>query len=229
MKKLFPGIAIAILSYLPAYSQNDSYPAIEVTGSATLYIVPDRITIEIGMEEYYEHHAKGDSTIVKLPGIEKKVRQTLKAAGVADSLITVTDMGNYRNRHISDQLLMAKRISAIVTDFDKVEKIADSLDRDGITNFNITKIDNSDISSYNRRGLKSALDAARSKAEFIAGNEGLTILMPYEIVENGPNYYETPAFSNVAYDAGSGMENMRRIVRRYSVKVRYLFKEAPAS
>lgn len=32
-----------------------------------------------------------------------------------------------------------------------------------------------------------------------------------------------PAFSNVAFDGGSGMENMRRIVRRYGVKVKYMF------
>lgn len=49
--------------------------------------------------------------------------------------------------------------------------------------------------------------------------------MIQEIVENGPNYYETPSFSNVAFDSGAGMENMRRIVRRYSVRVRYSFEK----
>lgn len=49
--------------------------------------------------------------------------------------------------------------------------------------------------------------------------------MPYEIVEttNEPSMYS--AFSNVAYDGGSGMENMRRIVRRYSVTVKYQFSD----
>ena len=63
---------------------------------------------------------------------------------------------------------------------------------------------------------------------FIAANEGLTIEMPCEIVENGPNYYDTPSYSNVAFDGGAGMENMRRIVRRYSVKVRYHYTLASA-
>ena len=80
------------------------------------------------------------------------------------------------------------------------------------------------IERYNREGLKAALDAAREKAAFIAANTGVTIISPYEIVENGPNYYETPSFSNVSVDSGSGMENMRRIVRRYSIKARYLFR-----
>ena len=195
---------------------------IEVTGSATINIVPDRITVEIGMEEYYKQKTFGDSTLVKLSEIEKKVRKTLTEAGVPDSQITVTDMGNYRDPYKSANFLMAKRISATVTDFDQIEKISDKLERRGITSFNILKIDNSDMESYNRQGLIAALNAAKEKAEALAETAGLSISYPVSIEENGSNYYESPSFSNVAFDSGSGMENMRRIVRRYSVKVKYL-------
>ena len=217
-------LAMLLLSVIAAHAEGADTPVIEVTGSATMNIIPDRITIEIGMEEYYKHKASGDSTIVKLYDIEKDVRKTLREAGVPDSMIVVSELGNYRNRDMSSTFLMAKRLSATVSDFDLIERISDRLDRKGIVCFNITKIDNSDMGQYNRQGLKAALDAARQKAEFIAENEGLKLLMPYEIVEttNEPSMYS--AFSNVAYDGGSGMENMRRIVRRYSVKVRYLFQ-----
>lgn len=224
MKKRFILLAMLLLSVIAGHAEGADTPVIEVTGSATMNIIPDRITIEIGMEEYYKHKASGDSTIVKLSDIEKDVRKTLREAGVPDSMIVVSELGNYRNRDMSSTFLMAKRLSATVSDFDQIERISDRLDRKGIVCFNITKIDNSDMGQYNRQGLKAALDAARQKAEFIAENEGLKLLMPYEIVEttNEPSMYS--AFSNVAYDGGSGMENMRRIVRRYSVKVRYLFK-----
>ena len=224
MKKRFILMAMLLLSVIAGHAEGADTPVIEVTGSATMNIIPDRITIEIGMEEYYKHKASGDSTLVKLSDIEKDVRKTLGAAGVPDSLIVVSDLGNYRNRDMSSTFLMAKRLSATVSDFNQIERISDHLDRKGIVCFNITKIDNSDMGQYNRQGLKAALDAARQKAEFIAENEGLKLLMPYEIVEtaNEPSIYS--AFSNVAYDSGSGMENMRRIVRRYSVKVRYLFQ-----
>lgn len=217
-------LAMFLLSVIAGHAEGADTPVIEVTGSATMNIIPDRITIEIGMEEYYKHKASGDSTIVKLYDIEKDVRKTLREAGVPDSMIVVSELGNYRNRDMSSTFLMAKRLSATVSDFDHIERISDRLDRKGIVCFNITKIDNSDMGQYNRQGLKAALDAARQKAEFIAENEGLKLLMPYEIVEttNEPSMYS--AFSNVAYDGGSGMENMRRIVRRYSVKVRYLFQ-----
>lgn len=224
MKKNLIILAMLLMSAITGHAEGVDTPVIEVTGSATMNIIPDRITIEIGMEEYYKHKASGDSTLVKLSDIEKDVRKTLGAAGVPDSLIVVSDLGNYRNRDMSSTFLMAKRLSATVSDFNQIERISDHLDRKGIVCFNITKIDNSDMGQYNRQGLKAALDAARQKAEFIAENEGLKLLMPYEIVEttNEPSIYS--AFSNVAYDSGSGMENMRRIVRRYSVKVRYLFQ-----
>ena len=224
MKKRFILLAMLLLSVIAGHAEGADTPVIEVTGSATMNIIPDRITIEIGMEEYYKHKASGDSTIVKLYDIEKDVRKTLREAGVPDSMIVVSELGNYRNRDMSSTFLMAKRLSATVSDFDHIERISDRLDRKGIVCFNITKIDNSDMGQYNRQGLKAALVAARQKAEFIAENEGLKLLMPYEIVEttNEPSMYS--AFSNVAYDGGSGMENMRRIVRRYSVKVCYLFQ-----
>lgn len=224
MKKRFILLAMLLLSVIAGHAEGADTPVIEVTGSATMNIIPDRITIEIGMEEYYKHKASGDSTIVKLSDIEKDVRKTLREAGVPDSMIVVSELGNYRNRDMSSTFLMAKRLSATVSDFNQIERISDRLDRKGIVCFNITKIDNSDMGQYNRQGLKAALDAARQKAEFIAENEGLKLLMPYEIVEttNEPSMYS--AFSNVAYDGGSGMENMRRIVRRYSVKVCYLFQ-----
>lgn len=217
-------MAMLLLSVIAGHAEGADTPVIEVTGSATMNIIPDRITIEIGMEEYYKHKASGDSTIVKLSDIEKDVRKTLREAGVPDSMIVVSELGNYRNRDMSSTFLMAKRLSATVSDFDHIERISDRLDRKGIVCFNITKIDNSDMGQYNRQGLKAALDAARQKAEFIAENEGLKLLMPYEIVEttNEPSVYS--AFSNVAYDGGSGMENMRRIARLYSVKVCYLFQ-----
>lgn len=220
---LIAALAMIVMTVLPCAAQTAQSPTIEVTGSATVNIVPDRITIEIGMEEYYDPVSGGDSVIVKLADIEKKVRAALHGAGIADKDIVMTDMGNYRDREMKNSFLMAKKLSATVDDFSKIDRIADTMGRKGISSFNITRIDNTEMERYNRQGLKAALDAARDKAQFIAETEGVKLSFPLEIVENGPNYYDTPTFSNVAFDSGAGMENMRRIVRRYSVKVRYYF------
>ena len=214
-------LAVLLASFLSAITLTAQSAKIEVTGSATINIIPDRITVEIGIEEYYSHKSGGDSVKVKLDNIEKNVRRTLRESGVADSMITVADLGNYRDRSASDSFLMAKRLSVVVTDFDRLDRIARNIGDRGITSFRITRLDNSDMARYNREGLKAALDAARSKAEFIAADEGMSGLAAREIVETGAGNYGTPAFSNVAYDGGSGMESLRRIVRHYSVKVTY--------
>lgn len=215
--------ALMVVSCLSASAQS----IIEVTGSATINIVPDRITVEIGMEEYFipDKDNPGDSTLVGIKAVERGVMRVLLGAGVPDSMINVSDMGNYRDRNSTSEFLMAKRLSAVVTDMDQLDNIARRVDRKGITSFNISKIDNSDMGRYNRQGLKSALDAAREKAEFIAANEGLVIVKPVEIVENSPGYNDSVMFSNVAYGGGSGMDGMRRIVRRYSVTVKYQFSD----
>lgn len=222
MKKFVSLISLVLFMIPSMLCRAESRPIIEVSGSAVINVVPDRISVEIGMEEYYKYKVFGDSTLVTISNIEKGVRGVLRGAGVPDSLVIVADMGNYRNRQVSANFLMAMRLTATVTDFKMLERIAEKLERKGITSFNVTGSDNSDMEKYNREGLKAALDAAREKAEFIASNSGVSIVMPYEIVETGGDRYSAPMFSNVAFDSGSGMENVRRIVRRYSVKVRYL-------
>lgn len=226
MKKYLLLTVILLVSALCGSAADNSPAVIEVTGTATLNIVPDRITIEIGMEEYYRHSSPADSTLVPLREIERGVRRLLLGAGVPDSMIVVSDLGNYRDRDLSSAFLMAKRLSAVVTDLTQIVIITDRLSRDGITSFSIVKTDNSDMELYNREGLKAALHAARLKAEFIAENEGLELLMPYEIKETTNEPAAFSAVSNVQFNQGSGIDNMRPIVRHYSVKVRYLFTPA---
>lgn len=226
MKKInrIIGVTLMALAAHMASSQNQpNVPYIEVTGSATMNIVPNEITVEIGLEEYYKQKLIGDSSIVKLDEIEKKVRKTLAQAGVPESMILVAELGNYRNMDKHKELLMAMKLSAVVTDFNQINAIAEKLDRKGITSFNVVKIDNSEIDQYNQKGLSAALEAAREKAKSIAAHENITLTGPLEIIETGPNYYETPAFSNVSMDSGSGM-SFRSIIRKYVVKVKYAFQ-----
>ncbi len=223
MKKIVFITMAVVLACGIARAQNCAPRFIEVSGTATLNIVPDRITVEIGMEEYFTPTASGDSTLVRIAQIESDVRRTLADAEVPDTCITVSDIGNYRDYHRSQRFTMAKTLTAVFSDFDRLNAISAALDDEGICSFRITGMDNADMERYNSRGLKAALDAARLKAEFIAQNEGLTLTAPLEIIETTQERYGAQMFSNVAFDSGTGMENMRRITRKYSVKVKYAF------
>lgn len=220
IKNILSSAIIAIAGTFSINAQQTS-PMIEVNGSSTISIVPDRITIEIGMEEYFKT-SKSDSVKVNIREIENQVRTILNKAGVADSLISISGVGNYIDRNSSVKFQMAKRLSAVLTDFAQLDKISETLPELGVTSFSIAKLDNSDMARYNREGLKSALDAAKAKADFIASNENLSGLTVWKVEETSPSYSMANAFSNVAYAGGSGMDNMRKIERRYSVKVTYL-------
>lgn len=223
ISRYFVVLVMVAAGVLPGFAQQTA-PQVEVSGTASINVVPDRITLEIGIEEYFRQEG-ADSVKVSLRMIEDMVRRTLTDAGVMDSQVTMADVGNYFDRRFSDKFRMAKRLSAVLTDFSQLDKIAENLPENGVTSFSITKLDNSDMARYNREGLKAALDAARSKAEFIAENEGLSGLSVLKVEETSPGYAVPQAFSNIAYSGGSGMENMRRIERQYSVKVTYLFRK----
>ncbi len=61
--------AFMIVSCFSASAQS----IIEVTGSATINVVPDRITVEIGMEEYFipDENNPGDSVLVGIKAVER--------------------------------------------------------------------------------------------------------------------------------------------------------------
>lgn len=195
---------------------------IEVSGSATLSIVPDRITVEVGIEEYFAPAASYDSAKVSIRSIEEQIRDVLADAGVADSMITVSDVGNYADRRSSMKFLMAKRLSAVLTDMAQLDAIAASIPELGVTSFVITGLDNSDMARYNSEGLKAAVDAAKKKANALAKDVGLSNLLVWRVVETSPGYDAMPAFSNASYMRGDGMSGMGRIQRKYSVKVSFL-------
>lgn len=221
MNKITLTLLMAVMAAGAIKAQNAA--TIVVTGTSTLNIIPDRITVEIGLEEYYRPKGHGaDSTKVKLSQIEKEVRGVMARAGIADTAITTSGVGNWRDRATPRDFLMAKTLSAVLTDFSQLDALVADLPSQGINSFSLTRLDHSAMPDYNRQGLKATLDAAKDKARFIADDMGMQLMMPWEVVENDPAYYESPSMSNVSVYSGSGMDNMRRITRRYSVKVAYL-------
>lgn len=211
---------------------------IEVNGSSSVSITPDVLYVEIGMREYYKYLDTGDSVIVTIKEIENSVEQSLKKAGIPDSLVTISNYGNYYYALVSKGFLMSKSITAKLTSVEQLETLASGMNIKGITSFRISKTDASDMESYNRQGLKAALDKARDKAEFIAKNSGMEIIMPIDIVEDGPVYYDEATVTNVTLNGvaeessadtgtlrmtakGAAMDSMKKIVRRYNVRVTY--------
>lgn len=226
-------VVLASMQLAGAKENNEIVRKIEVNGAATVSIVPDRITVEIGMQEYFRKKGANDSVKVTLGEIEKQVRKAFTQAAIADSSVRVSGIGNYSYHTDKNDFLNAKQLQATLTDMWQLDKLSESLNFGGISWFRIAQLDNSQMEKYNRQGLKAALDKARDKAAFIAANEGGTLGAPITITEDGPLYYEEAMTTNVALDAGAGammkaarvdgLESMKKIVRRYNVRVTYDF------
>lgn len=235
MKKFLLGAFMAMLLVQPAMANDNNdclVRKIEVNGASTVSIVPDRITVEIGLQEYYDKKSATDSVKVTLAQIEKEARKAFGLAGIADSLIRVSGVGNYYYATDQSEFMMAKQLQATLTDMWQLEELTDKMTFGGIQWFRIAQLDNSEMEKYNRIGLKGALDKAREKAAFIALNEGGRLGQPVSITEDGPLYYEEAMTANVALDGGAmrmksvraeGLESMKKIVRRYNVRVIYEF------
>ena len=218
MKRNLLSLIILLLAGMPFSLKAQSTCTVEVTGTAIQNILPDRVTIEIGLEEYYKSKMLfGDSTLVKLSDIEKDVIKTLVKAGVSESDISVSDVGNYLNQNKSSNSLMAERLRVTVSNMTQLRKICDDLQRKGVVCFNIVKADNSNMERYERKGLEAAMADAKAKVEIIAASTGGSSPSPIEIVDI------SPAISDcIAYDSANGFENLSCIVRNYAVKVKYL-------
>lgn len=220
----------------------DEKGTIEVTGSSSVSVTPDRITVEIGTNEYYRKTGVNDSVKVTLAEIDQLVWDALQKASVPDSLVTISNIGNYFYSGRGEEFLMGKRISAVLTDINQLVQLSENLGFPGVTNFRISGSDNSNMTVYNRKGLENALAKAEEKAQLLARKAGGRLGIPVKIVEEGPMYYEEDAVAeNVMLTADAGgvgvmarakavsMENLRKIVRYYNVRVTYEFIPVPSS
>ena len=89
-----------ILSTSSALSQtNERY--IDVTGTAEVEIIPDKIHYIVEIKEYFKEefyaHAKPEEyrTKVSLSQIEQEFKHALTKAGIPDSAIRTQEIGNY--------------------------------------------------------------------------------------------------------------------------------------
>ena len=113
MKSRLLTLAISLLAILSSQAQtNERY--IEVTGTAEIEIVPDRIHYLIEIREYFEEEFDGKSkpeeyrTKVPLSEIEQGLREALDKAGIPRNAIRTQEIGDYWRQQGQD-FLVSKR------------------------------------------------------------------------------------------------------------------------
>ncbi len=174
---------------------------IDVTGTAEIEVVPDRIFFSISLREYFKER---DKDRVDIEGLEKQLVAAVREAGVPKENFQIENIyGNrwqWNNRKKPVDFLESKRYVLELSDLSKIDPILSKVDAKGIEYVTISRYDHTKMEQY-RRDLKiKALQAAKEKAGYLLQSVGEQPGGVLEIQELGDNiYYPQP------YEARSNM------------------------
>jgi len=181
------------LVFLPimAYSQQGTknfidQNYIEVWGKSVMEVVPDQIYIDILIRETDN---KGKETVEEL---EKIMIGELIDMGIdVDSVLSVKDFtSNFKFYFLKKtDIRTSKQYQLIVKDAGMAAKVFDALEKDGISNLNIARVDHSNIVQYRREVKVEAVKAAKEKASAMLEGIGQHIGRAIYIQEMNNNIY----------------------------------------
>jgi uncharacterized protein YggE len=154
---------------------------IEVTGKAEMEITPDLIHLKILISE------KDSKTKSPISETEKKMIDKLKEIGVDVSKdLAVKDLvSNFKVYFlIKSDIILSKEYQLRVHDAKTAGKVFIELEKLGISNVSIDKIENSKIEQYRNEVKINAIKAAREKALALASAINQTIGKAIFVQEN---------------------------------------------
>ena len=218
-------IVVAVMAAFALRAQ-DCGRYIDVTGTAEVEIVPDRIHYLIEIREYFEEEFDGKSkpeeyrTKVPLQQIEQGLRQSLADAGIAQDAIRTQEVGDNWRRQGQD-FLLSKQFDITLTDFRQIDEIVERIDTRGINTMRIGELENDDMLAYHQKGKIAALHAAQRKATYLVEALGKHLGDVLIIEELGGNSVMPFAQSNVVAVDAASFDSFRTIKRSYQMRVRF--------
>jgi len=205
---------------------------IEVTGKSEMEIVPDLIYLKIFINE------KDAKSKLPLSEREKLLFETLKQIGINISKdLSIKDMSsNFKYYLLSkNDILLSKEYQLLVRDGKTASKVFVELEKIGISNVSIDRLDNSKIENLRKEVKVDAIKAAQNKAQSLAlalnQNIGRAIYVQ-EFVQNFGN--GVPGTSNSIIVRGYATEisgsnaqpdiDFEKIKLEYSILCRFELK-----
>jgi len=137
---------------------------IEVTGVAEREIIPDMIYLTIIIDE---KNISGKGTV---ESVEKLMIERLKALGidVSKELALQDFSGDYKSYILKkDGLVANKTYQLLVHDAKMVSNVFQELDKMGVTNITISKLNHSKIIQFKKEVRVEAVKAAKEKAQYL--------------------------------------------------------------
>lgn len=224
--------ALLILSSVVAFGQegeknfiDQNY--IEVTGTAELRIDPDLFYLAITIKE---KDFKGK----KLADVEQEMISKLQEIGInTKSDLVIKDLAsNFRDSWIKkDEVVLSKDYLLTIKEPKLVGEAFLALQKIGISNVGIEKVENSKIADYRRQAKINAIKVAQDKAKELTSAIDQTIgkaLFIKEVEDSRLIFQNSNVVGHGSFDSSiirdKSDQPYEKILVRYSIMVRFELK-----
>lgn len=165
MKKLLIVLLVLISTEISAQSGDKNFidqNYIEVIGKSEMEITPDMIYLIVQLNE------KDTKNKISVPELETKMIEKLKEIGIDITKdLQIKDISsNFKYYLLShNEILLSKEYRILVHDGKTAGKVFLELEKIGISNVSVDRLDNSNIIQYRKDVKVNAINAAKEKAE----------------------------------------------------------------
>jgi uncharacterized protein YggE len=230
-------ICLLILSSFSGYSQNatsdksnqnNSY--IEVLGTATQEVKPDKIDLSILLSE--KNNTTSENNLEKQ---EQNLKKILSQMSVPSSQLTLADIASeiIKEKRKDETIQRTKEYYLRLSSAEQVSAILAKLAESNIKEVKIISIDHSKIDSIRKEVRIAAIKAAKDKAIYLTTAIDEKIEKALEIREEPTVYRYTPfaqlnmansTLNDAEPDAGKSEPNFKTFTVKYSIYIKYALR-----
>jgi len=167
-------------------------PYIEVTGKAELEVTPDEIYLNIVIKEADNKNKES------VEDLERKMFSAIKKLGIDASkdLVIMDFASNFKTYWLKkSNIYTSKEYQLLVHDGATAGKVFRELERIGISNINIARVDHSEIEKYRQEVKINAIKAGKNKATALTNAIGEKTGKALYIQEINNGYYPRQNFN----------------------------------
>ena len=207
-------------------TENTALPFIEVIGTASKEVVPDKIYIKILLTDKVVNNEK-----YTIESQEEKLKKALTSAGIDLKYLYLSDSSSEitKDKKKETGFKVIKEFSLIVKNSNEVSKVFKELYEINIKEAEISKAESSDIENIRKEVRIAAIKVAKEKAEYLLLAIGEKIDKPLEIKELDNSYLSRKMLTtsnSVIKSSDSDGDNMdfEKIIVTYSYYIKYSIK-----
>jgi len=227
----------------PVFTNNPFPKTITVSGSAEMEVIPDEIYVNITLREYQK---KGEDK-KDIETIKTNFLESCKAAGIADSSISIFSFTGYSNYYYFKKRKKDPNMQSSITyqvefkDSKTMDALVEKLDDEATQNFQIVSTSHSRMTEFRRQLKIKAVQAAKDKGVYLTESigeklgEAVTIkepdepvILPYYSAANSQmrlRSVNTLVAENYEFDNDKSQQvDFKKIKLRFEVEVVFALK-----